>query len=544
MFSDAPAVAPQDNPTIQARWGGASSEFPMSSSRFTRLVVGVALAGTAVALRAQGADTVRTIPPQPSVLQRFPTFPDSVTPVEETRAHRLPGGPGAARANVEVSIFTPHSLANFARRRPLAGYMEACFADERPGPAIGRTSGGTATGSNATALSAPWAGFDSATAGRAFLVLQIDSPILPQSSCEASRDAAVRAAGVQFLAPGAVAGAQNDIRAATVSFRGRSLSPVFSARTASVLVGPHGRVMAPTPGSVRLYFAPDAFQPDARGRFASGVVDVTTGDTKRRDSVVLPDSVLGDVWGEFTTWRLGQLRAASSMRELPRLRAPHDTAYRGAAALYAGGHAVEAAMEAARRRERSGGAPARPEDQWFADLLIGSVFLAHDDSVPGRVEYASALDRAPCLQLSAHHDFDRVLDELRPAGVRCTSVPLVRELAWGVAVPGGGQWVHGNRVGGAAVSVLTVGLFALALEQHLRAQSQFDAYRSAVPPADIGAMLDRANATERSASGDAIAAAGVWLMSAAVGLATEAWHAHWTGPQRHFEPPATVPGGR
>ena len=466
-------------------------------------------------------------------------FPGSVTPVEETSAYRLP-----PRGDVEIAIFTPRSLANYARRHPLAGYMEGCFAVERRAPAVGRRSGESATGSNATPLSAPWAGFDSATAGRAFLVLQVDSPILPQSSCEASRDAAVRAAGVQFLATGAVAGPRNDIRAATVTFRGRSLSPVFAARTPSVLVGPHGRVMASTPGSVRLYFAPDVFQPDARGRFASGVVDVTTGDTARHDSVVLPDSVLGDVWREFTTWRLGQLRAASSTPELPRLRVPDDTGYRRAAALYTGGHAVEAAVEVARRRERFGGAPVRPADGWFANLLIGSVFLAHGDSVPGRVEYASALDQAPCLRLSAHQDFDRVLDQLRPAGVRCTSVPLLRQLAWGVAVPGGGQWVHGNHVGGAAVSVLTVGLLALALEQHSRAQSQFDAYRRAVPPANVAAMLDRANATQRSSRIDAITAAGIWGVSAVIGLATEAWHAHWVRREQHYEPAAPGAGAR
>ncbi|HEX8724860.1 MAG TPA: hypothetical protein VF737_05665 [Gemmatimonadaceae bacterium] len=503
----------------------------MPSLRLTALLFGLAVPH---ALSAQQADTTRRVPPSPAAFQQLPAFPGTVSPSEETQAHFVPPVPLAADGSVSIMLLTPRSLANYSRRRPLARYMNDCFMAQRSGQ-----TGGLAP----AVVPEPWAPYDSAAAGFAFLLLQIGSPLRPQSPCDASRDPAIRAAGVQFLAGAAELHPTDDVRSATVSLRGQLLHPVVAAQTATVLIGPNGAIQAPTPGSVRLYFAPDAFRPDARGRFASAVVSVTTADARRHDSVVLPDSVLADAWREFTTWRLKSLSGTPPMADLPRFATPVDTGYQRAAALYAGGRQLDAALAVARRRDEYRAPTDTTPDGWFADLLIGSVFLAHGDSAAGRVEYANALDHAPCLQLSAHEEFNRVLDQLRPSGVRCSSVPLHRQLLWGLVVPGGGQWVHGDRVGGGVVSVLTVGMIALALEQHAQAQSQFNDYRRAVPPADVAGMLDRANASQHAARSTAVAAVGVWLFSGAIGALTEAWHAHWTQPQQHFEPTSDGSGG-
>ena len=485
---------------------------------------------------AQQPDTARrAAPPTAAEVQRLPEDSGSVAPGRETPPFHLSGAWWNAHGRVEVTILTPRSLAWLARRDSLAMRVQECF---RPGaPRLpGDTLAPQPPRPTPPDVPSVWEAFDSATAGRAFLMMEMDAPVMPAAGCKGADDPVVRAAGIQLVDSGAVPAARNALLTAAATSRGRPLTPVLTARARARLIGlrdPEPRIV---PTSLRLYFDPGVVEPDRHGSFAPLVLEVTSADDSRRDSVTVPDQMVTQIWREFLPWRLQRLHGLVSERDLPRLEPPTDTALRRAAALYASGHAVRAADLAASWREQVDPRRRSATDARFADLLLGSVFLAGNDSASARGAYATALAGAPCLHLAAHPEFDRALDAVRPSGARCRWVGSGRQIAWGLGFPGGGQWVHGDRVGGTLASAITVGLAALAIQRNAQAHDQYRAYQAAVPPAAVPAMLDQANATKRAARSFAISAAGVWLASAVVGVVTEAWHAHRVRREQHYEP--------
>ena len=491
---------------------------------------------------AQQPDTARrAAPPTAAEVQRLPEDSGSVAPERETLPFHLSGAWWNAHGRVEVTILTPRSLAWLARRDSLAIRVQECF---RPAPSRLPGDSLPPQPERPTAPDVPsvWEAFDSATVGRAFLMMEMDAPVMPAAGCKGAGDPVVRTAGIQLVDSGAVPAARNVLLTAAATSGGRPLVPVLTARARAHVIGPGDREPRIVPTSLRLYFNPGVVEPDRRGTFAPLMLDVTSADDSRRDSVTVPDQMVAQIWREFLPWRLQRLRGLLAERDLPRLEPPADTALRRAAALYASGHSVRAARLAASWREQVDPKRRSATDARFADLLLGSVLLAGNDSASARGAYAAALVGAPCLHLAAHPEFDHVLDAVRPTGARCSWVASGRQIVWGMSFPGGGQWVHGDRVGGTLASALTIGLVALAIRRNAQAHDQYRAYQAAVPPAVVPAMLDQANATKRAARTFAISAAGVWLASAVVGVAIEAWHAHRVRREQHYEPPGVNAG--
>lgn len=501
--------------------------YPTSSG----VIAGVLVTFAAVSLHAQDSAAKAAEPPTPASVEQLPILGRSVAPAEQTPAYRA-FSDWYADGYAVVTILTPRSLAGITGRDSLTKRIREC--DPRYGS------------KDSAAIVIPdiprvWAPLDSATAGRAFVLLQVEAPIAPAAQCAIAQDLSLSVAGVQLANAGARMRPRNDVIAVTVTRGGRAVAPAIAARASEVVLGRGMERTDARPGALRIYLHPDALGPDARGRFPAVVLWLATGDSTRRDSLRVPDSLVVAIWRDFTPWRVDRLPAAATAADLPRLREPGDTALRRAAALYAAGDIRGAAALAARGRERLPATQPRSADARFAELLLGSVFLAQGDSDAGRAEYRASLAGAPCLRLASHPDFDRVLGQVRSSRARCTSVPVGKQFLSGLLFPGGAQWAQRNRVGAGVASAVTATLFASAIRKNAQAQRQFDAYRQAVPPAPIAPLLDRANATRRSARQEAFAAITAWGASAAIGLVTEAWHAHRVAREQRYEPP--VAGG-
>lgn len=504
----------------------------------TRRVTGVALcAGVALATvgrgsLAQGSEQARRAAPRPTTaaVAQLPPFDQPVPPTEETVFSRAYGD-WRSGGFTQVTVYTPRSLAGAMRRDSLVpGLVEGCF--RTPGSTASRDAALEA----ARALPRPWAAVDSAVAGRAFVMLQIVAPVAQEAPCAAKNEGVVELAGLQLVDTGAHATPRHDLRAVTIMRDGIPFAPEVLARAPAVLVARDVRLLDVAPQMLRVYLSPDAIAPDAHGRFAPLVVWVTSADSSRRDSVFLSDSIIAQTWRDLVPWRLERLRGHPAVAGLPNLRAPHDAALRTAAARYAAGDDIEAALLAARKAALIPPAKRRTVEARDAGLILGSVFLAHGDSAAARAAYADALVAAPCLRLAEHPRYDAVLERVRPDGARCSSVPPGRQLLAGIVFPGGAQWAQRQRFGGVVATLVTGALFATAIQREQNAQSQFDAYRAALPPAPVPLLLDRANKTRRAAHQMAIAGVATWAASAVIGLVTETVHAARVRAEQHYEP--------
>lgn len=372
------------------------------------------------------------------------------------------------------------------------------------------------------ALTSPWAAFDSATAGRAFVLLQMWATVGAPAPCRESTEPAVAAAGLLLLGEGVRAYRNDDLREASLALNGHEVAPALAGRVESVIVsGEIGDSTMPRVHQLRLYFAPDALAPDRRGRFAPARLRIVTADPKIRHTIEVPDTTLHRAWRELSSWRVARLRGKTRRLDLPPIPAPHDSVLRRARDDYDAGNAIAAAeLVAWRRAERALDA----SDTRFVALVIGSALLAYGDTAGARVELRDALADSPCFRFPAAPAFDGVLASVASRRVRCGRVGVARLLGSGLAVPGGGQWVRGDRFGAGAAAIVTGGLFAVAAERLLRSQQQYRDYQRAVAPPLVDPLLDRANATRGSARRYAVAAVAAWASSALAAVLAEKLH--------------------
>ncbi|HEY5220241.1 MAG TPA: hypothetical protein VIJ16_10560 [Gemmatimonadaceae bacterium] len=437
---------------------------------------------------------------------------------------------------LRVTFLTPRSLAASRWRTSIATSVWRCSGGVNASLRKGSLPPGAEVLVTPDAIARPWAALDSATRDRAFIGLQVDSPVRPVSRCSAGFEPAIVRAGVQLVAGGESRVKFQYVHEAQLQFQDHLVVPVISELVPATVVVPNGSLLRTPPTSLRSYFSVDQIGPDRHGRFGDARLTVTTLDPSPAGalSVALPDSVLTSVWRDFLPWRLNALDSRQRVGTLPALVPPERSGYQSAFRRYEAGDALGAAATALAEREQLAGEIASPSDSRFADLLLGSVFLAYGDSVAAREEYADALRTEPCLQLAQHPDFNRVLEEARSESARCTTVPLGKQLGYGLLFPGGGQWEHGNASGGKVATAMTVGLFVAALGVEVTALQKDNQYRNstATNPAPL---LDEANSWERAARGIMISAGAVWLASAVVGVVTEASHARQVANEQRYE---------
>lgn len=354
----------------------------------------------------------------------------------------------------------------------------------------------------------PWLSFDSATAGRAYLVVQLVPSAGAPAACPQATDPVVAAAGYAIVTTGSGGSGNGDLLDATIDDAGHAVRPAMTGRVPAVVLG------GPAVHELRIYLAPDALTPDAHGRFASTSIHVVRSDG--RAEIALPDSVARRMWQALAPWRVARLPARTAAR-LPRLAAPGDSALARAASLWGSGDARQAASVAAERRAE---ATLARDDALFASLLVGSAFLTGGDSAGARAEYGDAARIAPCVRLEGAPAFARALSRVE-GDSHCVPRSTWRLLTTGLAAPGGAQWARGDRFGAGVVATATLALAATAADLLLRAAQQHDAYTSAIAPPNVDPLLDRANATRASARRYAIGAAAVWASSAVIGVVME-----------------------
>lgn len=508
-----------------------------------RIIALLALASPQHLLGAQAPGEITEFPP-PDVAdaQRLPSLGSDLlftsTWMRGARSgnrepYRVPPVSWLANHPIALTVSTPWRRADIVRRRDLAVRLATCFS--APASEALRT------------VRSPWAELDAAVDGRAFVLLQLDAAVGPPPSCSAAHDPDIRSAGLQVLAGSTPILPRHDLVAAAIVMRDSRLVPALAARAGATIIGPDGTQIDGTIGSLRLFLTPDALAPDARGQFSSLNLLVRSADPARQEPVILPDSIVAALWHEFTGWRLARLEGAEPPAALPRLRAPADSALSVAHTMYGRGEALAAATIAERwleeRADERNGAPraraarerSTTSDRDFAHLLVGSVFLGYGDTVASREPYAAVLREHPCLRFSRHPAFDRVIEGMRDPEARCTGVSKMRQAMWGAMVPGGGQWVRGQRRLGTFISGASGALLASALRHHLLAARQFDEYRSAPGPDAVDALLDRANRTRGAVRRDLAAAASIWVASAVAGFIAESWHRRRIAAEQQYE---------
>lgn len=483
------------------------------------------LALIAGALQAQASDPVRAVDSisRAAAVAQLPRLGFAIPHADGTAPYETLTWLSRGDRYASVQLLTPWTMAALPPADTVLAHVRNCIA-RWPDHALEH-------------LARPWAPLDSATADRAYVLLQVDVRVVPISPCLSATEAALRIASVQLVGSPAKPKPTNDLVGAAVTSSGRLIAPTIAARERAVILDAAGRSPLDPPHDLRVYLSPDELPPDAHGRFHDAVVWLTTRDSMRvPDSVAVAASDIAAAWSDLTPWRLARLRGRPHDTNLPRLRAPDDSALRRAAGLYAAGDLLDAATLAAHRRAKLFPGGARGTDSRYADLAVGSVFLAYGDSSAARAAYARALESAPCLRFAAHPAYDVILDQVRPAGTRCSSISTAREVAAGLVFPGGAQWARHDWLGATVVAIVTGTLSIEAAGQHANAQRQFDAYRSAVGPAPVAWMLDRANDSQHAARRLAIEAGEVWAASTVIGVVQERVHAWRVRRQQEYEP--------
>ena len=454
--------------------------------------------------------------PLQAALDRLPAWPSTATAIPAPPTIAAPQWAAVDRLNVTITAATPGQAAYVAEHDSVDTHLRQCLAaNQIPG----------ARGEAPTAVPHRWAAFDSATNGRAALRLQIVAPI---SVCDAPD---LLAAGALVMHPGAYVLAREDLESARVRSRGVPVLPVLVGRVPSTVVGAVPVARQRVIHQLRLYFAPDAFPPDERGRFATATVVVRNADSTTT-SIPIDRAVFARAWRDLLPLRTARFTGASPARiALPALEAPHDSTLRAARSAYLTGELLRAAELASRRRDSTA---LSTGDQRFVALMAGSVWQAYGDTADARVEYATALDISPCLRLTAHPAFEQVLDAVRPRDVRCTTIPLQQQLAAAFVAPGGLQWLRGQHWLGAVAAGITGTLIVTALQREKQAHSTYNRYMGTAAAAP-DYLLDEANSLQHQARTLAITAAGAWLASGVVGLVSEAAHAARIRPEQRYD---------
>lgn len=447
---------------------------------------------SAVASNA-GAQTASPAAPRPEDAARLPSYAGAPA-VQGMPATVVAVGPGATWTTVLVG--TPDMIAAPRASDSAARRVASCL---------------TTLGRAEAVPPSPWSPFDSATAGRAYVVVQIVPSAGAPAACSQATHPLVTAAGYVLVTAGSGGGGNGDLLDATIQDAHDRIRPAMTGRVAAAVIG------GPAVHELRLYLAPDALAPDEHGRFPRATIRVVRSDG--RSEIAVPDSVARRMWQALAPWRVARVAAERATR-LPRLAAPADTALARAAALWSSGDARQAASVAADRR--AGSTLAR-QDALFASLLVGSALLAGGDSAGARAEYGDANRLAPCVRLAGAPAFERVLARVE-ADSRCAPASTWRLLGMGLVAPGGAQWARGDRFGAGVAATATLALAATAADLLRRAAQQHDDYTRAIAPPNVDPLLDRANATRASARRYAIGAAAVWASSVVIGVVMEKIH--------------------
>jgi hypothetical protein len=343
---------------------------------------------------------------------------------------------------------------------------------------------------------------DSATRG-AHVVFVVVPPAPVASDCDptVTEGAALLARGIRVT--GALAWApRSDLIGAEVRIGGGPFRADSVQRQPTIMVTA-SREAGDTrvPMLTAIVLPADAFAPDVHGDLPDVTIGVSRQDDAARDELLTMYAYnVRRVWYQLLPERLARL----------------------------GDAAAPARAAVARLR---GGALTR-EGERAARLQVADALLAGGDSSAARVVLHDVMHDAPCLTLaSASPAFQRVVDDVRPRGVRCTVMPIGR-VALASLVPGLGQAVTGRRGAAWKIGGGTVLLGAMSLGLRIAGNSRYDEYVVATDADAAEDAYDNAAELRTTSTGIAGAAAIAWLLGGIDAVRAERAHRADVASQR------------
>lgn len=356
------------------------------------------------------------------------------------------------------------------------------------------------------AAHSPWAAFDSATAAQPLVVLSIAPNGGPGAACgDTLVDQTIAVArGLEFLSPAYFA----DRNPASASLRlgETQLRPAYAGRARTLRVR-SGIVNRDSTQQLRLYVPLEDFAPDSSGRFEPAQLRIISSGT-RRDTLVIPERVLRQVWLQALPWRIARLDASQAGSSQLTIPVPDDSAVSVSAAALRAGNRTESA-----RAAQVGMASNRADTRRYARVVVGTTLWAAGDSLAAAVVMGQAVEADPCLASSprANSLVRSAVSRVRPAD-HCVVRAPVGVFARGLTFPGGGQATSGRRARNVALA--TAGLFAASSLTALRSRQVYSRYQSATTTSTAGNLYDQASNYRAMATGLAVTGVAVWVGSA------------------------------
>ena len=338
--------------------------------------------------------------------------------------------------------------------------------------------------------------------------------VVPRASaapnCEAAavENPALLARGIR-MSRDATHDPRTDLRAATVRIGGGPVRADAVQRWPTLVVTALAAATLDTlaPATLVVTVPGEAFVPDATGALPDVVVEIAPADgAAPAERLTMYAYNVSRAWHQVLPVRLARLGDAAA------------PAHAALALLHRGG--------------------LTREDERAARLTIADALLAGGDSSAARIVLHDVLHDAPCLTLaSASPGYARMLDDLRPRGVRCTVTPIGR-VALASLVPGLGHAVTGRRRTAWQVGGGTLLLGAISLGLRMAGDARYDDYLVATDAEAAEDGYNNAAGLRTASSGVAGAAALAWLLGGIDAVRAE--RAHRAELARQRDPGARV----
>jgi hypothetical protein len=330
------------------------------------------------------------------------------------------------------------------------------------------------------ATNSPWAAFDSATAGRALVVVSIAPNGGRGAACGDTvvETSVAVARGLEFIAPIYVR--DNNPASAGIRVGNTRMKPAFYGQT-RVLRVRGGVIGRDSTQQLRLYIPLDDFRPDVNGRFPE--VELTVGSSGfRADTFAIPERVLRQVWAQSLPWRIDRVDPAIHERENARVAI-------------------------------AGMASRDPEARRASRVLVGTTLWRGGDTLASAVVFGQVLEADPCLAISPQAD-PTIRDAVSRLRTDASCVPRSSSgvLARGLIFPGFGQTSSGRR--GRTVGIATIALFGLSTAAALKSRQAYSDYQSATTPGAAGDFYDSASNFRGVATSLALTGIVLWGGSA------------------------------
>ena len=263
-----------------------------------------------------------------------------------------------------------------------------------------------------------------------------------------------------------------------------------------------------------------------------------TAGSATPERIELPRERLRDLWWSTLAARTisaSVTRSAEHLAEFRSVPTSSDLELRSARTLFESERVSDAAIVLLERRRRAG---LDRDDLRALNVQLAFAFAEMGDEKAGRIAIRDALERDPCLGVSAATSslIRRLADPLRPRA-RCSSQRLTT-VATRSLVPGLGQVTQrSRREVGLAVFTAVAGSFALAAAARSTSLAAYSTYQrfdvndpkyASVPDVKVLDLLNQrygaAESARRSQNRYTAAGAAVWSLAAVEAVMAEYRH--------------------